>query len=183
MRTPGVFISEWMLPLALSTLNFLPSCEYGRTGHETNVGNRAVRPDVAVHAGRGAQRRVGRLAHDHDLLAVVVDQLVAGGGPLDAGRVELAEPLERLQLRVVTVLRHHRHAQERQAQHVERHQRPIQGKHVGQRMRDRLHAAGGASAFPDHRIGNPARLDLGALQHAVQVLEHIAALFLLGDFE
>ncbi|MNC94167.1 hypothetical protein D3C83_109530 [compost metagenome] len=32
IRTPGVFISEWMLPVALSTLNFLPSCEYGRPG-------------------------------------------------------------------------------------------------------------------------------------------------------
>ena len=29
---PGVFISEWMMPVAASTLNFFLSCEYGRPG-------------------------------------------------------------------------------------------------------------------------------------------------------
>ena len=32
MRTPGVFISEWMLPVSRSTLNFFESCEYGSPG-------------------------------------------------------------------------------------------------------------------------------------------------------
>ena len=80
-------------------------------------------------------------------------------------------------------LRHHRHAEERQAEHVERHQRAVEREHVGERVRDRLHAAVLIAAFPDHRVGNPARLDLGALVDAVQRLEQVAALFFLGDLQ
>ena len=99
--------------------------------HEADVRDRAVGPDVAVNACRSAQRRVRRFALHHDLLAVLVHHGIARGGPLDRRGVQLAEPFERRELGVVPILRHHRHGQERQSQHVERHDRAVQREHVG----------------------------------------------------
>ena len=73
MRTPGVFISEWMLPVVAIDVEFLAVLRIGQAGHEADAGDRAVRPDVAIDAGRRAQRRIGGLAQHHDFLAVVVD--------------------------------------------------------------------------------------------------------------
>ena len=155
----------------------------GQAGHEADAGDRAVRAHVAIDARGGAQRRVGRLACDDDLLAAFVDHEVAGGGPLERGVVELAEPVERYELRVVAELRHHRDAKEGQAENVQRHQRAVQREHVREGVGDGFHAAGGVAAFPDDRVGVAARLGLGAGVDAVEHLEQVAVLLFLGDLQ
>ncbi len=50
-------------------------------------------------------------------------------------------------------------------------------------MRHRLDAAGVAAAFPDHRVGEAARLRFRTLVDTVQGFEQVAGLFLLGDFQ
>ncbi len=154
----------------------------GQARHEANAGDRAVGPHVAIHAGGGAQRGVARLAGHHYLLPVLVHQEVACGRPLDPGVLELAEPVERDELRVVPELRHHGNAQERQAQHIEGHQRAVQGEHVGESVGDRLHPARRVAAFPDDGVAIAARLDLGALVDAVEKPEEVAVLLFFGDF-
>ena len=49
----------------------------------------------------------------------------------------------------MTELRHHRDAEERQAQHVECHQRTVQSEHVCECVGDRLDATCGVAAFPN----------------------------------
>jgi len=151
-----------MTPVLGSTPN--SSCPASTAGgHEANAGDTAVRAHVAVDARGRAQRRVGRLAVHDDFLAALVHHEVARGRPFERDGVELAEPLERHELRVVPELRHHRHAEERQAQHVERHERSVQREHVGERVRHGLDPAGGVPAFPDDRVGIPVGLTLERL--------------------
>ena len=154
-----------------------------QAGHEAHVGDRAVGTDVAVDAGGGAQRGIGRLAGDDDLLAAFVDHEVARGGPFQAGVIHLAEPLQRLQLRVVAELGHHGNPEEGQAEHVKRHDRAVQREGVGQRVGNRIHATGEVAAFPDDGVADAARLGLRALEYAVQVFEEVAACFFLRDFQ
>jgi hypothetical protein len=154
-----------------------------QTRHEADTGDGAVGPHIAIDPGSGAQRRIGRLAAHHHLPAVLVHEKVAGRRPFDAGVVELAEPVERLQLRVVPELRHHRHAEERQPENVERHQRPVQGEHVGEGMGYGLDPDREGAAFPDNGVAIAAGLDFGALVEAVQKLEEVAVLLFLGDLE
>ncbi|MCX7154079.1 MAG: hypothetical protein NT115_16635 [Proteobacteria bacterium] len=162
---------------------FLLVLRVRQAGHEANAGDGAVGTHVAIHAGGGAQGGVGRLARDNDLLAAFVDHEIAGGGPLQRGVIELAEPVERSELGVVAELRHHRYAKEGQAEHVKRHQRAIQGKHVGKGVRHRLDAAGRVATLPDDGIVDAARLGGRALVNTVEHLEQVAVLLFLGDFE
>ncbi len=155
----------------------------GQARHEAHVGDAAVGPDVAVDARGRAQRRVGGLAGHHDLPAAVVHHEVAGRGPLERGVVELAEPLQRDELRVVAELGHHRHAEEGQAQHVQGHEGPVEREHVGEGVGHRLHAARGVAALPDDGVGVARGPHGGALVDRVEQLEQVAALLFLGDFQ
>ena len=154
-----------------------------QAGHEPDARDRAVRPDIAVHAGGRAQWRIRGFAVHHDLPAVLVHQEIAGGRPFERRELELAEPVQRHKFRVVPELRHHRHAKERKPEDVESHHRAVQREHVRERVGDRLYAAGTVAPLPNNRVGVAARLDFRAVVDAVQHLEQVAVLLFLGDLQ
>ena len=160
-------------------IEFCPVLGIRQAGHAADNRDPAIGTDIAEHAGLGPQRRIRRLAHNHDLAALaVIDIGIARRRPFDRGAGHVAEPAERGQLRVVAVLRPHRHGIIWQAQDIDCGNGAEQRVGIGQGMRNRLHGTVMVAAHPDHGIGGSRRLDVRRLKKTLEEAEQIAAVSL-----
>ena len=148
-----------------------------QAGHAAYDGDRPIGANIAVDAGLRTERRVRRLAHHDNLVALAVIHVgIACGRPFDRRARHVAEPGERGQLGVVAVLRPHRHRIERKLQDIDRRQRPEKRIGVCHRMGDGLHVAGMVAAFPDHRIRVAFGFDVGRFEQRRQRAEQVASI-------